>query len=576
MSGELEGVGRRRRIAWLGAMFAALAILLVGRLVWWQILPRPEIAELGIGGNELPNTIKAARGNILDATGNYLAASTVRYEVSVSPGLLDDEQKQELAPQLAAILGWPEEDMLRLLQEGNPNYEPLYALAGTTKVTLLPPEYGAALEALGSDALSLRSKFERVYPDDGLAAAVLGFVDYEAVGHYGLESYYSRELQGTEGRWYGVRDPWGEQILVSLSGYQAAQDGADLVLTLDRNIQHEAERILAAGIEAQKAASGSIVVLDPQTGGILAMAVYPSYKPGAYGEAESNENYVNTAVSAIYEPGSVFKPLTLAAALEAGTITPESSYDDRGEIIVGGQKIMNSDRQAHGTTTMTELLAYSRNVGAAYVATTLGPTRFYEIMRRFGFGEITGVDLALESPGIMRVPGNTYWHISDLGTNSYGQGISVTPLQVVAAYGALANDGLLMRPYIVAQMRNGDQIETRSPTPVRQVVRAEVARQVTEMMADAVDLGLPNAVVPGYRMAGKSGTAGIPDQEGYTDRAAIIASFAGFGPLPDPRFVILVKYDRPQEGYWGAEVAAPEFREMAQYLVDYYGIPPTR
>jgi cell division protein FtsI (penicillin-binding protein 3) len=307
-----------------------------------------------------------------------------------------------------------------------------------------------------------------------------------------------------------VRDPWGEQILVSLSGYQAAQDGADLVLTLDRNIQHEAERILAAGIEAQKAASGSIVVLDPQTGGILAMAVYPSYKPGAYGEAESNENYVNTAVSAIYEPGSVFKPLTLAAALEAGTITPESSYDDRGEIIVGGQKIMNSDRQAHGTTTMTELLAYSRNVGAAYVATTLGPTRFYEIMRRFGFGEITGVDLALESPGIMRVPGNTYWHISDLGTNSYGQGISVTPLQVVAAYGALANDGLLMRPYIVAQMRNGDQIETRSPTPVRQVVRAEVARQVTEMMADAVDLGLPNAVVPGYRMAGKSGRPASP------------------------------------------------------------------
>jgi len=314
-------------------------------------------------------------------------------------------------------------------------------------------------------------------------------------------------------------------------------------------------------------------VLDPKTGAILAMANWPTYSPREYGLVKDKDQYVNTAISWAYEPGSVFKPLTLAAALEARMIRPTDTYDDRGEIIVGNARIRNSDKKAHGRTTMTQLLAYSLNVGAAHVATLLGPTRFYERIRHFGFSEITGVDLALEVPGSMRVPGSSLWHMSDLGTNSFGQGILVTPLQVAAAYGALANEGNLMRPYVVAQRNNGDKSIVAKPTRVRQVISTEASEQITQLMADAVELALPEPLVPGYRFAGKSGTSEIPEQEGYQDKD-VVASFVGYGPLPDPRFVILVKYDKPREGYWGSEVAAPAFSRLAQYLVRYYGIAP--
>jgi cell division protein FtsI/penicillin-binding protein 2 len=290
---------------------------------------------------------------------------------------------------------------------------------------------------------------------------------------------------------------------------------------------------------------------------------------------DSLERYVNTSISSIYEPGSVFKSLTLAAALDAHLIRCTDSYDDRGEIIVGEQRILNSDRKAHGPTKMTELLAYSRNVGAAYVATLLGEARFYEYVRRFGFGEVTGIDLAHEEDGILRVPGERTWHKSDLATNSFGQGIAATPIQVVAAYGAMANDGVLMRPNVVSEIHRGEEVEIVAPFPVRRVISSQGAQDISELMGDAMDLGMKKAVLPGYVLAGKSGTSEIPNQEGY-QRENIIASFVGYGPLPDPRFVVLTKFDEPKEGYWGTDVAAPEFRKMCKYLVDYYGIPPTR
>jgi cell division protein FtsI/penicillin-binding protein 2 len=305
------------------------------------------------------------------------------------------------------------------------------------------------------------------------------------------------------------------------------------------------------------------------------MANWPTYSPRDYGLVQDKNQYVNTAISWAYEPGSVFKPLTLAAALEARVIRPDDAYDDRGEIIVGGQRILNSDKKAHGRTTMTELLAYSRNVGAAHVATLLGPARFCEMIRRFGFGEITGVDLALEVPGSMRAPGSPIWHMSDLGTNSFGQGIDVTPLQVAAAYGALANDGWLMRPFVVSHVHDGKGLGAHKPVRVRPVISSQTSQQITKLMADAVELAFQEPLVPGYRFAAKSGTSQIPEQEGYQDKD-VVASFVGFGPLPDPRFVILVKYDKPREGYWGSEVAAPAFSKLARYLVDYYGIASTQ
>jgi len=565
-----ENLGQRRRIAWLAASFAGIGLVLLVSLGWRQLL-----APRQLEGKQ-PNTISAARGNVLDATGHYLAATTVKYQIGVSPRLLSDAQKDMLIPVLSQILGKSAGD-LRLILDADAEYVPIRnqgegddVLAGEW-----PAWVGQGIEDLALPAFRVEQHFRRVYPDDALAAPVLGFVDLAGQAHYGVEEYYDQVLRGEDGRWYAISDSWGRQILAILGGYKAAKDGADLVVTLDRNVQRAAERILEEAIQENGATAGSIVVLDPRTGAIRAMAVVPAYQPERYWDVESADRFVNTAISAIYEPGSVFKPVTLAAALEARVIRPGDTYDDRGEIIVGDQRIFNADRKAHGLTTMTELLAYSLNVGAAHVAALLGPARFYEMVRRFGFSEVTGIDLALEVPGIMRVPGGRYWHMSDMGANAFGQGISVTPLQVVAAYAAIANDGVLMRPYVISEVRSGDSVQVQKPFRVRRVISTEVARQITEMMADAVELGMEQATLPGYRLAGKSGTSSIPDQAGYQSMD-IIATFAGFGPVPDPRFVILVKYDRPQVGDWGLEVAAPTFRRMAKFLLDYYGIPPAR
>jgi len=558
--------GQIRRINWLVSVLVMLAALLTARLASWQLIPRGDLINLSLSGDRAPNVISAVRGNILDSQGHYLASSTTEYSVAVSPILLSDNLRKELTPTLASILDMDQRDVSEVLESRDTRY----VVLGTN----LPASVGKQVEDLDLDAFAVDVRFRRVYPDDSLAAHVLGFVDYEGNGQYGLERYYDPTLSGTDGSWSGLRDAWGNEILMTLGGYRSAEDGADLVLTIDRNVQARTESILREAIARQKASAGNIIVMDVRTGAVIAMANYPSYEPAQYWHVDSMDQFINTSVSAIYEPGSVFKPLTLASALDAHVIRSDSTYDDRGEIIVGNQTIWNSDRAAHGVTTMTELLAYSLNVGAAHVATVLGPTRFYETIRRFGFGEFTGVDLGLEEAGIMRVPGNSYWHMSDLGTNSFGQGISVTPLQMAAAYGAIANNGVLMQPYTVSEVRYADRVERHRPFRVRQVVSEETAQTITRLLVDAVKLGMDKAALSGYQLAGKSGTSGIPGREGYTGTDTI-ASFVGFGPVPNPRFVVLVKLDRPREGYWGLEVAAPEFRRMAKMLFDYYGILPS-
>ncbi len=570
MTESTDPLNSKRRIGWLIAVFVAVGAILLARLASWQLISRPDIVQYGLAGANRPNVIPAARGNILDCHGHYLASSSVTYQVAVSPSLLSTQQQAKLTPELATLLNRKPEDVAALLAGGDRDYVILD--------TDLTPEVGRRFEEMDLDAFSIDIDFPRLYPDKSLSASVLGFVDYQDHGQYGLEKYYDRELAGVAGQWYGIRDPWGKQILVTLGGYQPAQDGVDLVLTIDRNIQEMAERLLREGLVRYRAKAGNVIVLDPRSGALLAMANVPAYEPAKYGEyAESQglDVFINTSISALYEPGSTFKPVTLASGLEAHVITPESTYDDRGQIIVGGRTIWNSDQAAHGRTDMTHLLANSLNVGAAHVANLLGPTRFYEMVRRFGFSETTGIDLAYEERGLMRVPGDAYWHMSDLGANSYGQGISVTPLQMAVAFGALANDGVMMRPYIVAEMRQGGRlVRKHEPFVVRQVVSPETARQITEMMVDAVEIGMGKAVLTGYRFAGKSGTSGIPTEDGY-DTTDTIASFVGYGPVEDPRFVVLIKFDRPREGQWGLEVAAPEFRNMAEMLVDYWGIPPT-
>jgi cell division protein FtsI/penicillin-binding protein 2 len=553
------------RIVWLTGVLGLMALYLLLRLAVWQLLPHPDYARWGAEAANRPDRIAAVRGAIRDATGNVLAIQTYGCNVHVFPPRFDEGDRRAKVTRLARVLNRPEESISRLAALPPLTHRRIVAAGAPITVC-------EALEPLRGSGVQLETGYWRVYPDETLAAHVLGFVDLERQGQYGIEGYHDDALRGQDGAWYGVRGPMGQQLMATLGGYRPPQDGADLTLTLDRNIQYEAERILWEGVAENKATSGNIIVLDPRTGAILAMASFPSYFPGEYWYIASDEEHRNSSVAALYEPGSVLKPMTLAAALETKVILATDTYDDRGSIVVGEQEIKNSDKRAHGITTMTELLAYSRNVGAAHVASLLGPTRFYEMFRRFGFAEHTGVDLIGEERGVMRVPGDPYWHMSDLGRNSYGQGMSVTPLQVAAAYGALANNGVLMRPYVVAEIQRGDSVTRTAPLPVRQVVAPDVAAQMTRLLEEAVKLGMRPALVAGYRIAGKSGTAGIPDAQGY-DNKNVVASFIGYGPLPNPRYVILIKFDAPKEGSWGVQVAAPEFRRLFQFLMDYAGIP---
>lgn len=572
--------GQRRRIAQFFVILLVVVGILVGRMAWWQLWPHPEYQPYDPGHQDPWETTPAVRGTIMDANGHPLVISTYSYDLWVLPMKVDITQREGLGRLLSEVLGLPYGNVMDTLHSNVARRQFLRGRVSTEDWQVLEERAQGDPETDKDDidlgALERVGGFLRICPDGELAGVVIGFVNLEGESSYGIEHYYDKALRGQEGRLLCLRGPNREELMALSQGYRPPLDGANLVLTLDRNVQYEAERILRQAVRAHEAESGGLVVMEAKTGAIVAMADYPTYRPDRYWEVE-DATHRNDVVTSAYEPGSVVKSLTLAAALDAGVIEPTDTYVDEGGIEMGGRYLQNADKRAHGTTTMTELLAKSLNVGAVHVAKELGAPRFYEAFRNFGFGEVTGVDLAGEQGGKLRVPDDGEWTQSDLGTNSYGQGISTTPIQVVAAYGALANGGVRMRPYVVAEQRYITTTERYVPHPVMQVVSEETAEEITEMLADAVEMEMHAAMVPGYRVAGKSGTANIRDDQGgqgYSEEE-VVPSFIGYGPLPDPRYVVLVKLHRTPTGNTGLAAAAPAFAEMCEYLFDYYGIQPT-
>ncbi len=522
--------------------------------------------------------LQPLRGSIVDASGHYLVANSVIYTVGISPNLLRESDREAYLELLTEVFGLPEREA-KLVLDSKQQYVLIGADVPSSTVNELLRRCDEDDEDnLTAGVFKLDPGQKRVYADPSIMGSVLGFVPKNGKPAYGVEQQYDDVLRGEEGQWSTLIDKDGQAIWAEWGGYRSPRDGAQVVLTIDRNVQHEAERLLAEALKEYKALRGNILVLDPRTGAILAMANLPGVNLETLEELRSDKDFwrvANTAVSAIYDPGSVMKPITLAAALETRSVLPTDTYDDRGEMWVGGRRVANMGGVAYGEMNWTQMLARSANVGAAHLAATMGPARFYEMLRRFGFGDVTGVDLPLEARGLMRVPHMDTWHMSDLAANSYGQGISVTPLQVAVAYGALANHGVMMRPYVVSEVRWPDQVQRREPTVLREVVRPEVADAVAEMMAAALDLTMDAPSIAGHRFAANSGTAGVP-RDGTHDNQLAKPSFVGFGPLPDSRFVILVKLEGVEGEALGMEVAAPIFREMATYLLNYYGVPSMR
>ncbi len=497
-----------------------------------------------------PTALKAERGAIYfeDKNGNRLpAAINKKFSVIYAvPKVIDDAQ--ETANAVAPILKLKVSDLEKKFSKKDDAYEALVKKADSAMV--------ASVNDLKLKGIYVEAVPERFYPFGKFAAHVLGYFgpnknDAGESGFYGLEQFYNEELTGRVGE---VNE--GEIV--------EPVAGDNIITTIDPNIQTQAERIIEDLVVKFKATGGSVVVEDPKTGKILTMASVPEFDPNTYAKSPL-KSFLNPAAQELYEPGSVFKIITMAAGIDAGKITPETTFFDSGVLMVSGKKIQNWDHKGHGTITMTNVIEKSVNTGAAFAERETGHTIFKNYLHKFGFGEKTGIDLPGEVKGDLRNLHETAPAVA-FATASFGQGVAVTSLEMINAFAAIANGGKLMRPYLNAEF---------SSKEVRRVISPATAKAVTQMMISAVDKA-EVAKINGYTIAGKTGTAQVPDltRGGYTDR--VINTYIGFGPTEDPRFVILIKLNEAEGAPLAGISVVPAFRELAEFILNYYAVSPDR
>jgi len=549
------------RIYTVMAIMCAAALVLIGQLVRWQVIEHHRFVAWAEAEHQDELIIPSRRGEIRDRNGYLLASDLVEYDISASPELISDPQ--DVADRLHKLLNLPRDETLQNLT-GDKLWVPI-----ATGVSQPVAETIFGWDILG---LQIEPQTKRVYPEGELGSHLIGFVNTNGDGFYGVEGYYNNMLKGKPGLQAGERSPFGDLIPLGASHFIPPLSGATLYLTIDRSIQYLIQRELEQAIKQYEAQGGSVVVLNPRTGAILGMASYPTYDPNRYSTSD-DRFFTDPTVSEQYEPGSVFKIITMAAGLDAGVVGPEGTIYDGGSIEVGGRVLYNWDRQGHGTVDMTDVLAKSLNVGVAQVAVGLGKERFYTYVKRFGFGNLTEIDVENEGPGTLKTPKDATWHASDLGTNSFGQGIAVTPVQIASGVAAVANDGLLMKPYVVQHIVDGERMVQVKPTIVRRAISEETATTLTHMLVDALERANSQALIPGYQVAGKTGTAQIPIPGGYHPTLTL-ASFVGYLPVDDPQLLVLVIIDRPTSSKWGSETAAPTFKRITEQLVVLLDIPP--
>ncbi len=559
----------KRRTLLLALLLTFGFAVVVGQLVRYQLLQHSELKELSDMQVTWEEAVDRGRGYITDSKGNILAMDMTQWDISADPPYITRADRETTAKALAPLLELPEQEVMTVLST-TANWVPLKAQ--------VPQEVGEKIRDLLLDGIQCKPSPLRVYPQADLTAYLIGFVNSTREGFYGVEGYYNEALKPVAGSTVFEKDAVGEPLPAAPKQQDPGRQGTSLILTLDLNIQYIAQEELEKAIKEYGAESGTVIVMDPKSGSILAMVSYPGYDPNSYATSEPLAVF-DPAVSAIWEPGSMFKLITWAAALDLGTITPGTLFYDTACMEVGGRAVCNWDNKGHDWVTASDGLAQSLNVVAAQISTGMGSERFYTYVRRFGFGSLTGIDLDSEGPGMVRQPGDSDWFPSDLGTNAFGQGIAVTPIQMITAVSAIANGGLLVQPHTVDQFvtpeegGTGVQVRHVETTISRRAISEAAARQLTEMMVGTVDNFATKAQVPGYRVAGKSSTAQIPTPYGY-DPTLTIASYIGFAPADAPQFAILVKLDKPKTSEWGTQTAGPTFKAIAQRLFLYLKIPP--
>ncbi|HLV99738.1 MAG TPA: penicillin-binding protein 2 [Ktedonobacterales bacterium] len=581
MSKEL----RRARL-WQIGFFLLICISLLAlmqRLVYWQLQQHGLLAAMA--HQQQPITVPAGRGSIYDANGTLLALNVMENAVVADPQVIQQANGDQpgtfdnTLSQLVSILNVPAAVLrpkLLLSQQGQPaTFTYLYD-SNNQKIYATQDQSNRITALLNNGQLGgiwLLPESVRHYVDGSLAAQLLGFVQQGGDnGQYGLEQYYNDVLVGQPGKLIAQADANGNPLALGNQVWSPPVNGANLTLTLDANVQATVERMLHDTIVQHQADSGSVIIVNPKTGAIIAMASEPSFDPNHYNQVSPADYqlFTNPITTGSYDPGSTMKAITMSAALDLHLITPDTSFYDPGYYNVNGVLVHNFDDAAYGTETMTQVLQHSANVGAIWVVLNkLGSANFYHYLSQFGFGALTNVDLPNENQG--QIPPPATRTTLDLAENSFGESVNVTPLQMVMAYAALANGGVLMQPYVVSSISQNGHSRQFGPQAVRQVISPQTAQTITNMLVQsAINGEAEQALVPGYQIAAKTGTSTPPDKPAnYT-----YASVAGYAPASNPQFVMLVKIDHPRQPIFGGGVAGPLWHNIAAWLFNYYRIPP--
>jgi cell division protein FtsI/penicillin-binding protein 2 len=549
------------------------AVILVGRLAQLQIVEHDRYAAEARLTHLQQDTLSDRRGALLDRNGFPLAGSQDSFDVMVEKKAWTDAGRAtEAATALSLIAAVPPEQMVAAVG-GIEAYEIAVARG-------LNYEQAEGVRELGLRGVRVVNSSRRVYPEGNLAAQLLGFVGRDNSGLTGLEFDLDEVLGGAKGTLTYERDGLGNQLAVGQRDEVSPQPGANVVLTIDRYLQRLAETELDKTIEKHKAVGGSVIIVQPKTGEILAMASRPTADVTNPDLSDDSKLalFRNRAITDAYEPGSVFKLVTMACALDLGKVEPYGWWHDTGTYKVDTLTIRNWDYSINGDQSVTQILSKSLNTGAAYLSGLAGQEQFYAYVDRFGFGKQPGSGLGGEVAGQLRTPANDpdNWREVDMATNSFGQGLSATPLQVVMSAAAIANDGLMMKPQIIKEKAYPGHSETVAPEAGPQVIKPETARTLKEMMGVVVEGIAPTLLdVDGYRVGGKTGTANLTVPGGGYKPDAYISSFLGIAPLDDPVLAVLVKIDEPQGTPWGTVVAAPAFDHIIEAALPYLKIPPT-
>lgn len=566
------------RLRFIAIFFMAVALVIIIKLFLLQIVQYNYYHTLALNSHEIYQQLHPKRGEIFfqDTRDKIIYPAAINRQyflIYAVPKEIKPENVSSTVDKLIKILNIveTERDLLtKKLSKNNDLYEPV--------AKKIDAETYEKLKLEKLEGIYANQQEYRYYPEQNLAGPILGFSRLddsgnEQIGSYGAEGYWNKILSGRKGFTIGERGAFGSLVAMSDHSQVNAQDGADLVLTIDRSLEYKACSLLQKGLEDYQAKSASLVMMNPKTGAILAMCSLPDFNPNEYSQVKKISQYNNTAIFTPYEPGSVFKPITMSAGIDLGLVSPNTTFSDPCVRVYAGFPIRNAMNKCYGVQTMTQVLENSINTGMMFVADKLGHERLADYAKKYGFGQKTGIELSPEAGAdisSLDKKGQIY-----AAVGSFGQGLTATPLQIAAAYGAIANQGILSKPHIVAEVRYPDgKKEITTPQNSQPVISARTAKLVSGMLVSVVENHYNAAKIPGYYVAGKTGTAQIAEGGKYSAERTN-HTFAGFAPATNPKFVLVVKYEEPQRK-WAEQTALPIFHDLMSFALQYYAVQNDR